>query len=56
MIVNKKQTPQIPKNDYDNISIYLINIMKACWIYNINNRPSIKQINESMAENFKSIE
>ena len=55
-IVNLKKRPTIPEKDYDNISIYLINIMKSCWEDDINKRPNIDQIYDSMEKKLNDIE
>ena len=42
--------------EFNNLELYLINIMNECWNHEINKRPTINQILDSMEENLNKIE
>jgi serine/threonine protein kinase len=48
LVVNLNKRPQIPKQNFNNVELYFINIMKSCWEKDIEKRPSFKRILKSM--------
>jgi serine/threonine protein kinase len=55
LVVTLHQRPKIPNDKYDNITLYLFNIMKACWNRDINKRPSIQTILKSMESKLNNL-
>jgi hypothetical protein len=56
LVVKSKKRPTIPNVQYDNISIYLLNIMKECWNHEIKDRPTINDILKAMESNLNNLE
>jgi hypothetical protein len=55
LVVYDKKRPTLPVYNYDNITLYLFNIMNECWNHEINSRPSIKDIWFSMHSKLNEI-
>jgi hypothetical protein len=55
LVVTLKKRPTIPNVEYDNISIYLLNIMNECWNHEIKHRPTINDILNSMVSKLITI-
>jgi hypothetical protein len=56
LIVELKKRPKILDASDDKITLYLINIMKKCWISEIHQRPKINEILFSMNSKLNQIE
>ncbi len=51
LVVTLHKRPKIPENNFNSIEIYLINVMKECWQHDLNKRPTIDFLLESLRKN-----